>query len=289
MSGLVDQLVNGLTLGSQYALVAAGLALVFGVLEIVNFAQGELVMVGAYLLYAGSAYLGLPYPVAALATVAGMVVVGIAFYLVVVHRILHRGWQVQLVATLAVSIVLVNLATVVEGSLPKTVYSEQSVHTVQLAGTTVAVQRLVVLGVTAVTFGLLVVFLHRTRTGRAMRALAQNREAAVVVGLPAARIGLVTVATAAALAGVAAATITPLYSASPTMGTLLAVKAFAAVIMGGFGNVGGAVLSGFVLGVSEALAIGYVSSAYADVIVFSVMIAVLLVRPHGLFGRVVRA
>jgi branched-chain amino acid transport system permease protein len=289
VSGLLDQLVNGLTLGSQYALVAAGLALIFGVLEIVNFAHGELVMVGAYLLYAGSAYLGLPYPVAALATVAGMVVVGIGFYLAVVHRILHRGWQVQLVATLAVSIVLVNLATVVEGSLPKTAYSEQSVHTVHLAGTPIAVQRLVVLGVTAITFGALVVFLHRTRTGRAMRALAQNREAAVVVGLPATRIGLATVATAAALAGVAAATITPLYSASPTMGTLLSVKAFAAVIMGGFGNVGGAVLSGFVIGISEALAIGYLSSAYADVIVFSVMIAVLLVRPHGLFGRVVRA
>ncbi|MFC7550255.1 branched-chain amino acid ABC transporter permease [Plantactinospora sp. GCM10030261] len=289
MSGLLEQLVNGLTLGSQYALVAAGLALIFGVLEIVNFAHGELVMVGAYLLYAGATYLGLPYPVAALGTVAGMVIFGIGFYLAVVHRILHRGWQVQLVATLAVSIVLINLAIVVEGSLPKTVFSELSVRTVDLGGVTIATQRLVVLGATGITFAALVWFLHRTRTGQAMRALAQNREAAVVVGLPAARIGLVTVAIAAAMAGVAAATITPLYSASPTMGTLLAIKAFAAVIMGGFGNVTGAVLSGFVLGISEALAIGYISSAYADVIVFSIMIAVLLVRPHGLFGRVVRA
>lgn len=289
MSNLVEQLVNGLTLGSQYALVAAGLALIFGVLEIVNFAHGELVMVGAYLLHAGAAYLGLPYPLAALGTVVGLAVFGIGFYLAVVHRILHRGWQVQLVATLAVSIVLVNLAIVVEGSLPKVAYSELGTRTVQLGGASVSVQRLIVLAATGVTFGTLIWFLRTTRTGRAMRALAQNREAAAVVGLPAERIGLITVVAACAMAGVAAATITPLYSASPTMGTLLAIKAFAAVIMGGFGNVTGAVISGFVLGISEALAIGYVSSAYADVVVFSLMIVVLLVRPHGIFGKAVRA
>ncbi|GAA3928406.1 branched-chain amino acid ABC transporter permease [Actinomadura viridis] len=289
MNGLIEQLINGLTLGSQYALVAAGLALIFGVLEIVNFAHGELVMIGAYLLHAAGTYLDLPYPLAAVTTVAAMAAVGALFYVTVIRRILERGWQVQLVATLAVSIVLINLAIVVEGSLPKVAYSELGTRTVTIAGTQVSVQRFVVLLSMAATFGVLIWFLRSTRTGRAMRALAQNREAAAVVGIPVQRIGLVTVVIASCMAGIAAATMTPLYSAHPTMGTLLAIKAFAAVIMGGFGNVSGAVVSGFALGIAEALAIGYVSSAYADVLVFSVMIAVLLVRPHGLFGRAVRA
>lgn len=286
---MIEQLINGLTLGSQYALVAAGLALLFGVLEIVNFAHGELVMVGAFVLYAGGAYLGLPYPLAAVVTVVGMLAVGALFYAVVVHRILGRGWQVQLVATLAVSIVLVNLAIVVEGSQPKTVYSEVATRVVTIGGTTISTQRLVVIAATIVTFAALAWFLRSTRTGRAMRALAQNREAATVVGVPVHRVGLVTVIIASGMAGIAAATMVPLYSVYPTMGMLLVIKAFAAVIMGGFGNATGAVVSGFALGLVEALAIGYVSSAYADVVVFGVMILVLLLRPQGLFGRVVRA
>lgn len=289
MDLLLDELVNGLTAGAEYALIAAGLALIFGVLEIVNFAQGELYMVGAYFLYLAQAQLHLPYGVALVVDLLGMALLGVVFYTVVIRRILGRGWQVQLVATLAVSILLVNLAIVTAGSLPKTVESALVDKVVSVGTLHVSVQRLVVLATAVVAFAVLAWFLRSTRTGRAMRAVAQNREAATVVGVPIQRIGLATVVIGSVLCGLAAGTISPLYNVAPTMGSLVIVKAFAAVIMGGFGNVGGAIASAFVLGVAEALAIGYVSAAYADAIVFGVMIVVLLVRPEGVLGKAVRA
>lgn len=289
MTYLVDLLLNGLTLGAEYALVAAGLALIFGVLEIVSFAHGELFMVGGYLLYVFIARGRVAYWAAAPAVVLGMIVVGAVFYAVVVRRILNRGWQVQLVATLAVSIVLVNSAIVVMGSSPKLVGSPLSGVILHLGSIRLSEQRLLVVGAAIVAFAGLYWVLGFTKTGKAMRAVAQNREAATVVGIPIQRIGLAAVVTSSALAGVAAATIAPLYNLQPTMGQLVIVKAFAAVIMGGFGNVTGAIVAAVVLGVVEALTIGYVTSDYADVLVFGVMLLTLLFRPQGLFGRVVRA
>ena len=289
MTELSTQLVNGLTFGAQYALIAAGLALIFGVLEIVNFAHGEFFMVGAYALYVATVVWDLPYAVAALVTVIGMGVFGVIFYYLIIARILNRGWQVQLVATLAASIVLTNLLIVVAGSQPKVVITSLTTDGIELFGVFLSWQRLLVLATTAVTFTVLALFLSRTKTGKSMRAVAQNRSAARIVGIDIARVGLVAVVLASALSGIAAATIAPLYSVAPTMGLLVVMKAFAAVIIGGFGNVTGAVYAGFAIGIVEALSIGYISSNYADVIVFGLMIAVLLVRPAGVFGQAVRA
>jgi branched-chain amino acid transport system permease protein len=289
MELFLDQVVNGLTAGSEYALIAAGLALIFGVVEIVNFAQGELYMAGAYFLYIAQAHLGLPYGLALVVELLMMALLGVVFYLVVVRRILNRGWQVQLVATLAVSILLVNLAIVMAGALPKTVNSSLTYDIVTIGSLRLSVQRILVFATAIAAFAMLASFLKHTKTGRAMRAVAQNREAAAVVGVPIQRIGLVAVVVASLFCGLASGTIAPLHNIEPTMGVIVIVKAFAAVIMGGFGNVTGAVVSAFVLGLTEAFAIGYISSAYADAIVFGVMIAVLLFRPNGVFGKAVRA
>lgn len=289
MNELLAQLLNGLTFGAQYALIAAGLALIFGVLEVVNFAHGEFFMIGSYLLYLAVMVWDVPYALAALVAVAGMAIFGVLFYYLIIARILNRGWQVQLVATLAASIVLTNLMIVVAGSQPKVVITSLSTEGVEIAGVHLSWQRLLVLATTVVTFSLLALFLRRSRTGKAMRAVAQNRAAARVVGIGIGRVGLVAVALACALSGVAAATVAPLYSVAPTMGLLVIMKAFAAVILGGFGNVTGAVYAGIVIGVVEALSIGYISSSYADVVVFALMIVVLLIRPTGVFGKAVRA
>jgi branched-chain amino acid transport system permease protein len=289
MQLFIDQLVNGLTAGSEYALIAAGLALIFGVVEIVNFAHGELYMLGAYFLYVAQTYLNLPYGLALLVELVMMAGLGVVFYLLVIRRILNRGWQVQLVATLAVSILLINLVIVTAGALPKSVNSSLAYQIVTLGSLRLSVQRILVLGTALVAFAALASFLKYTKTGRAMRALAQNREAAAVVGVPVQRIGLVAVVVASLFCGLASGTIAPLHNVEPTMGTIVIIKAFAAVIMGGFGNVTGAVVSAFFLGLTEAFAIGYISSAYADAIVFAVMIVVLLLRPNGVFGRAVRA
>jgi branched-chain amino acid transport system permease protein len=286
---LSDLVLNGLTLGAEYALVAAGLALIFGVLEIVSFAHGEFFMVGAYLLFVFVERGRFAYWAAAPAAVLGMVAFGVIFYFAVVRRILNRGWQVQLVATLAVSIILVNAAIVIAGSSPRLVSSPLSGVILHFGSIRLSEQRLLVVGAAIVAFASLYAVLRYTKIGKAMRAVAQNREAATVVGIPIQRIGLAAVVTSSALAGVASATIAPLYNLQPTMGQLVVVKAFAAVIMGGFGNVTGAIVAAFVLGLVESLTIGYVTSDYADVLVFGVMLLTLLFRPQGLFGRIVRA
>lgn len=286
---MVDQLLNGLTLGAQYALIAGGLALIFGVLGIVNFAHGEFYMLGAYALYVTQQLWGLPYMSAAAVAVLLMGVFGAVYYLVVLRTLLNRAWQIQLVATLATSLLLVNLVTVLVGPSPRLVTSPFTDVRVVILGGSVSMQRLLVLALTAVTFAAMYAYLFRARSGKALRAVSQNREAAEVVGIPAARIGLLATVAAAALAGVAAVMIAPLVNLQPTMGQLVALKAFAAVIMGGFGSVNGAVLAAFILGMVEALATGYITSDYADILVFGVMLTALLVRPHGLFGRVARA
>ncbi len=289
MQVLLDQLANGLTLGAEYALVAAGLALIFGVVQIVNFAHGEFYMVGAYFLLLTQSAFALPYALGALLSIIAMGVFGGLFFLVVIRRILDKGWQTQLVATLAASVLLVNCAIVVAGSIPQAVLSPLSSLIMSLGGIHFSAQRLLVLLLAAVAFGVLYLFLRFTKMGKAMRAVAQNRDAAVVAGIPVDRVALAAVVAGSALAGVAGVTVPPLSNVSPTMGSIVVLKAFAAVVMGGFGNVPGAAVSALILGVVEALGVGYVSSQYGDAIVFGAMILVLLVRPHGLFGRAVRA
>ncbi len=288
MEVLSAQLLNGLTAGAEYAMVAAGLALIFGVLGVLNFAQAELYMIAAYATFIIEVQLQLPYLVAVALAVAIMVGVGVLFYKLVLERVMTRGWQAQLVATLAVSILLVNFATVTSGPVARLISSPLVAISVPILGSHVSVQRLFVMGVAALVFTGLYLVLSRTRIGKAMRAMAQNPEAAAVVGIPIGEVGLVAVVLASALCGVAAATIAPLYTVSPTMGKLVLAKAFAAVIVGGFGSVWGAVIAAIGIGLLEALVIGYVTSEYANLVVYGVMILVLLFRPQGLLGKVVR-
>jgi branched-chain amino acid transport system permease protein len=289
MRVVIEEVVNGLTLGSEYALVAAGLALIFGVAQIVNFAHGELYMVGAYLLYLIESYLNWPYVAAALLAVLVMGGVGVVFYLLVIRTVLGKGWQTQLVATLAASVLLVNVVIVTAGSVPKVVVSPLTGTVFALFVVRLSAQRFVVLAFALLAFAGLYTFLKYTKAGKAMRAMSQNRDAAVVVGIPIERVALSAVVAGAMLAGVAAVSIPPLANIHPTMGVVVTLKAFASVVMGGFGNVSGAIVSAFVLGLAEAIGIIWVPSEYADAIVFAIMIAVLLFRPHGLLGRAGRA
>lgn len=282
---LVQQVFNGLTLGSLYGLVAAGLALIFGVLELVNFAHGEFFMLGAFAFYLLYVVVGLPYVAAALASVAIMVLVGAGFHRVVLRPIIDRSWQVHLVATLAASIVFVNAAILVFGTTPKSTPTDYSRNIIVLGVIRLTQQRAIVLLVALVVFICLHLFIQRTKWGKAMRALSQNREACQVVGIDVSRVSLLAFAIGTGLTGLAAALVAPLYNVYPSMGTLLTLKAFAVVIMGGFGNVNGAIYAAFLLGLVESFAAGYISSEYTDAIAFGAMILVLLVRPYGLFGR----
>jgi branched-chain amino acid transport system permease protein len=289
MGFLVSQLANGVTNGATYALLAAGLTLIFGVLGIVNFAHGEFYMLGAYAMYVGYSVLGLNYVLAAILAVLAMAVVGAVFYAIVLHRLLTAGWQSQIVATIAVSLLLIQLITIKTSALPKFVPSPLTNIGLSLGEARFSFQRVLVLVCALLAFLGLHVMLRRTKPGKAMRALSQNPEMCKVVGIPEHHISMLAVVLGIMLTAVASVTIAPLGLITPDMGSFTTLKAFAAVVMGGFGYVGGAIVSGFILGIVEALAVGYVSSQYGPAFLFGVMILVLLIRPHGLFGRGSRA
>src|ERR671910_1640671 len=175
LADVLEQLVHGLTLGSMYAMVAAGLALMLGVARLINFAHGEFFMLGAYAFWYAYGELGVPYPIAGLLAPAVMVVFGIAYQRVVIRAILPRSWHVQLIATLATSIVLTNLAIIVFGTQPKEVPTVLSSRILDIGGLRMAWQRVLVLAAAVVIFWGLHRFVTRTRAGRAMRAMSQNR------------------------------------------------------------------------------------------------------------------
>ena len=285
MEDLLELAIHGLTLGALYAMVAAGLALMFGVVRLINFAHGEFYMLGGYAFWYAYRELGLPYPVAGLAATGILSAFGWAYEHTVIRTILARTWHVQLIATLATSITLTNLAILVFGTQPKEVPTVLSSTILEVGGIRLAWQRLVVLAAAIVIFAGLEWFVARSKMGKAMRAMSQNREACAVVGVDVQQVALATFAISAGLAGGAAALVSPLFNIFPDVGALLTLKAFAAVIVGGFGYVKGAIAAAFLIGLAESLAAGYVSYAYKDAIAFVVMVLVLIVRPQGLFGR----
>src|SRR5256885_15716247 len=222
----LEQVLQGLTLGSMYAMVAAGLALMLDVARLIIFAHGEFFMLGAYAFWLGYSELGLPYPIAALLAPAVMVIFGIVYQHTVIRAILPRSWHVQLIATLATSIVLTNLAIIVLGTQPKEVPTTLSARILEVGGFRIAWQRLLVLVAALVIFWGLDRFVARTRTGRAMRAMSQNREACAVVGVDVQRVTLVTFALSAGLAGAGAPPLSPPLHLLPRIGTVLTPQAF---------------------------------------------------------------
>jgi branched-chain amino acid transport system permease protein len=281
----LDQVVNGLTLGSTYALVAIGLSLIFGIVRLINFAHGEFFMLGAYILFFASAQAQVPYPATVLLCVVGMAAFGAVFDKLVYEPVIERRWSAQLVATLAASVILSNAAIVVFGGTQRGAPTSFSNQTLVLGSMRVSYQRVLAIAITLVAFFLLDQFVTRTRVGRAMRGVSQNREAAEVLGIDIRFIALVTFAVSAGLAGLAAALVAPLQTISPTMGALLTLKAFAVVVIGGLGKVTGAIYAAFFVGLAEAFATVYISTEYKDAVAFLLMIAFLILRPRGLFGH----
>lgn len=285
MALFLEQVVNGLTLGAYYALVAVGLALVFGVARLVNFAHGEFFMLGAYVLYFAYGVYHLPYGLAVLLAVLGLAAFGAVFHRLIYQPVMHRVWHVQLIATLAASFILANVAIIAVGSTQRSAATPFVTDVFTVGDMHVAYQRLLVLGVALVAFVALQQFIQRTPQGRAMRAIAQNREAAQVLGVDLAQVTRLTFVLSAALTGLAAGLVAPLYLIFPTVGSLLTLKAFAVVVIGGMGNATGALVVAFIVGLAEAFGAGYISIEYRDAIAFILMIVVLLWRPLGLMGR----
>jgi branched-chain amino acid transport system permease protein len=281
-------LLNGLVMGVIYALVAMGLSLIFGVLEIVNFAHGEFYMLASMLAYFLTAQWGFDY----WATILVVTVVGVAVGYVLFEGLLLalRGetFERSILLTMGLSMVLQNGAVFLFTTNPHLLESKLSYQNILVGDFRMPVARLYALGLGFAAFAVLYLILHRTRIGKAMRGVAQNRAAADMVGMDARAVSRLAVAIGIGLTGLAGAALAPVYAVHPLMGFNFVFKAFAIIIIGGLGNISGAAIAAVMLGVIESLAGGLLPLALTDAVAFLSMIAVLLLRPQGLFGRGVR-
>jgi branched-chain amino acid transport system permease protein len=275
---------SGFTVGAVYALVALGFTLIYNASDVINFAQGEFVMLGGLTtVFLGMA--GVPLPLAALTSVIVTVAVGLAIHRFAIETARGADAVTLIMITIGVSIFLRGVAQVVFDkrfhSLPPLFGNDP----IRVAGAAILPQSLVVLAGSAVIVVLLWVFIDRTLFGKAVLATAANRLAARLVGIDTRRIVGFSFAVSAAIGAIAGILITPITLTSYNVGTLLALKGFAAAMLGGIGSAFGAVLGGILLGLFEAFAAGYLSSQYKDAVAFLVILFVLFARPQGLLGR----
>lgn len=301
MDIFIQQIINGLTLGSIYALVALGYTMVYGILGLINFAHGEVVMIGAL------SALAVMKPLAgsALPAVAVLLIALLAAMLVcmalgltierVAYRPLRRAPKLApLITAIGVSIILQQLALLVWGRNYHSVPQLLPAGEFNIFGATVTTVQVIIMLVAAATMSGLLVLVDRTRMGRAMRATAENPAIAALMGVDANRVIALTFAIGSALAALAGVLVSANYGiAHYYMGFILGLKAFTAAVLGGIGNLAGAVLGGILLGLIEALGAGYIGdithgflgSNYQDVFAFFVLITVLVFRPSGLMGE----
>lgn len=290
MTGLfISQLVlNGVVIGLTYALIAVGLSLIFGVMEIVNFAHGQVYMLGATMMLTGVTVLGLGYfPAVLLATLA-VAVTGLLLYATVLRHLRQGEFERGIILTIGIGMVLQNGITYLFGAQPRVVDTEFSFIYLNMGGLRMDLMRLLTIGLSALAMGGLYLLLQHSRIGKAMRAFAQNREAAFMVGIRPAVIAGTAVSLGIGLAGLAGASLAPVFTVHPAMGIPILFKAFAIVIIGGLGHIPGAVLAAVLIGVTESLVGGFGSVALQDAVAFFAMIAILMARPEGLFGKGVR-
>jgi len=288
LSFYIQLLLNGVVIGVIYALVAMGLSLIFGVLEIVNFAHGEFYMLGAMLAYFLSMNVGLGYWPTVLVVTAVAVALGYVLYEALLGSLRGQSFERSILLTLGLSMVLQNGAVFLFTTTPRMMQTRYSYRNVIVGDVRVSVMRLFALGLGLLAFGALYLILYRTRVGRAMRGVAQNREAALMVGVDPRAVSRLAVAIGIGLSGLAGAALAPVYAVHPLMGFSFVFKAFAIIIIGGLGNISGAAIAAVALGILESVAGGFLPLVMADALAFIAMIAILLLRPQGLFGRGVR-
>ena len=285
MEIFVQSLISGILIGGVYALIGIGLTIIFGVMRVINFAHGDLLMLGMYATF----YLftiGKVDPfVSILITIPLMFLVGAFLQKVFINKILGALPQNQILLTIGLGLVMSNsimLAFTSDYKILTTTYSSSSI---KLAGISISTPLVISFLITAAITAALYWFLLKTNTGQAIRATAQDREAARLMGINVKRMSLIAFGLGAALAGTAGALISPTYYIFPQVGSTFTLKAFVITVLGGMGSIVGATLGGVLIGVAESMGGVYIGSGWKEVIVFVLFLLVLLFKPSGLFGK----
>lgn len=289
MSLLIQSLINGLNQGAIYALIALGYTMVYGIIRMINFAHGDFIMVGAYTLFYTIPLMiahGMPVWLAVLASVVICVCVGVAVEIIAYRPVRGAGSMSALITALAMSVFLENLAMVLFGANPKSVPAIFDLPSVEFLGAKLQCKYLLTIGIGLLMMIALQLFVKKTKLGKAMRAVPQDKEASTLMGINVNKIITITFAIGSGLAAVAALMYCSTYPRCTTdMGSIMGIKAFIAAVLGGIGIIPGAMLGGIIVGLVEIFVKVYVAPGWYEAITYSLLIVVLLVKPSGILGK----
>lgn len=282
---LLQLTVSGLLIGGVYGLLSIGLTLIFGVLRVVNFAQGEFIMIAMFGAFWLNVMWGVDPYLSIFLVVPVIFALGLLTERVIIKPILTAPHAMQIFATFGLSVVLQNLALTFWGPDYRSVTTSYSTLSYSVGGISIAATSLYAFAAALAMAGVLVGFLNYTREGRALRAMVQNRYAANLMGVNTDRLNRIAFGVGVACAAVAGCILTPIYYTFPTVGVDLIITAFVVVVLGGLGSIPGAIIGGMIIGVTQTMTGFFISVEFKDVIALFLFIIILLVRPQGLFGR----
>lgn len=286
--GFINYLINGISLGSVYAMIALGYTMVYGIAKMLNFAHGDIIMIGSYVVFVATTYAGIPPMIAVLIAIVACTVLGIVIERVAYKPLRGASPLSVLITAIGVSYLLQNVALLIFGADTKSFTSVVKIPAIKLADgqITITGETLVTIVSCIVIMICLTTFINKTKAGQAMLAVSEDRDAATLMGINVNGTIALTFAIGSALAAIAGVLLCSAYPAlTPYTGSMPGIKAFVAAVFGGIGSIPGALIGGILLGVIEILSKAYISSQLSDAIVFSVLIIVLLVRPTGIMGK----
>jgi branched-chain amino acid transport system permease protein len=284
MDVLVQLILNGILLGSMYAIISVGLTLIFGIVRVVNFAHGEFLMVGMYAVYLLGTHLGLNPYVSIIPVVILLFVLGALVQRFIIQPLLGADEHIQIFATVGLSTALVNLALLVFGADLYSLTVPSARQAVSVGGNTMLVGQIIMFVCAVVLVAGLHFFMQTTALGRAIRATAQNRNAALLMGVRVDRVYVFTFGLGAACVGLASALLIPLYPVTPTIGTYFVLTAFVVVVLGGMRSIYGAFAGAMIIGIVDSLSGYYIAPDLKEVVYFAIFILILIFKPTGLFG-----
>ena len=288
---IIQYLINGISIGAVYAIIALGYTMVYGIAKMLNFAHGDVIMVGAYISFCVTNYLGLPVVVSILAAMAVCTLLGILIEGLAYKPLRGTPSLAVLITAIGVSYFLQNAAQLIWSSSPKSFTSIVTMKPISLFDGRLVItgEVLLTLFVSVLVMVGLTLFTGKTRTGKAMRAVSEDRDAAQLMGINVNQTISMTFAIGSALAAVAGVLLcSTVPTLQPTTGSMPGIRAFTAAVFGGIGSIPGAMLGGVLIGIIETFAKAYISTQFSDAIVFSVLIIILLVKPAGLLGKQVQ-
>ena len=285
MTGFINYLINGISLGSVYAIIALGYTMVYGIAKMLNFAHGDIIMVGSYVVFITTHSMGMPVFLSVLLSVIVCTVLGIVIERVAYKPLRDASPLSVLITAIGVSYLLQNVALLLFGADTKSFTSVVTIPALKFADGAITVTGETIVSCIVIMIGL-TTFINKTKAGQAMLAVSEDRGAATLMGVNVNGTIALTFAIGSALAAVAGVLLCSAYpSLTPYTGSMPGIKAFVAAVFGGIGSIPGALIGGILLGIIEILSKAYISSQLSDAIVFSVLIIVLLVRPTGILGK----